>query len=192
MTDLDQLTAEDPVVRQLARIMRDGQPSTLEEAVAELSQLVDPVRVQAAAARIRELNDLIQQAQTPTNVVAGNIESWYPGPREEDRNWSALVEILQSEGWDGEMLHDLDESSTKVVANLPNPRAKASTTAAVSSWAMSRAARRRTSPRSSRRPPTPATGSSSCSRAFTTLSASRLRTVSTSSFGSLIRNCGIA
>lgn len=121
MTDLDQLTAEDPVVRQLARIMRDGQPSTLEEAVAELSQLVDPERVQAAAARIRELNDLIQQAQTPTNVVAGNIESWYPGPREEDRNWSALVDILRSEGWDDEMLHDLNQSSTKVVANLPNP-----------------------------------------------------------------------
>lgn len=121
MTDLDQLTAEDPVVRQLARIMRDGQPSTLEEAVAELSQLVDPARVQAAAARIRELNDLIQQAQTPTNVVAGNIESWYPGPREEDRNWSALVDILQSEGWNDEMLHDLNQSSTKVVANLPNP-----------------------------------------------------------------------
>ncbi|MDX1883236.1 Z1 domain-containing protein [Mycolicibacterium sp. 120270] len=121
MTDLDQLTAEDPVVRQLARIMRDGQPSTLEEAVAELSQLVDPVRVEAAAARIRELNELIQQAQTPTSVVAGNIESWYPGPREEDRNWSALVDILRGEGWSDDMLHDLNQSSTKVVANLPNP-----------------------------------------------------------------------
>ncbi|ORB66674.1 Z1 domain-containing protein [Mycolicibacterium tusciae] len=121
MTDLDQLTAEDPVVRQLARIMRDGQPSTLDEAVAELSQLVDPARVQAAAARIRELNEMIQQAQTPTNVVAGNIESWYPGPREEDRNWSALVDILRTEGWNDEMLHDLNQSSTKVVANLPNP-----------------------------------------------------------------------
>ncbi|MGE2689082.1 Z1 domain-containing protein [Mycolicibacterium pulveris] len=121
MTDLDQLTAEDPVVRQLARIMRDGQPSTLDEAVAELSQLVDPTRVQAAADRIRELNELIQKAQTPTNVVAGNIESWYPGPREEDRNWSALVDMLRGEGWSDEMLHDLNQSSTKVVANLPNP-----------------------------------------------------------------------
>ncbi|KUI48137.1 hypothetical protein AU198_19090 [Mycobacterium sp. GA-1199] len=121
MTDLDQLTAEDPVVRQLARIMRDGQPSTLDEAVTELSQLVDPARVQVAAGRIRELNEQIQQAQTPTSVVAGNIESWYPGPREEDRNWSALVEILRSEGWSDDMIHDLNQSSTKVVANLPNP-----------------------------------------------------------------------
>jgi hypothetical protein len=121
LTDLDTLAAENPVIRQLARIMRDGSPSTLEEAVAELSQLVDPVRVEEAADRIRELNELVQNAQVPTSVVAGNIESWYPGPRDEDRNWSALVDILRCEGWDDDMLGDLDQSSTKVVANLPNP-----------------------------------------------------------------------
>lgn len=121
MTDLDTLAAENPVVRQLARIMRDGKPSTLEEAVAELSQLVDPSRVQEAADRIRALNELVQNAQVPTSVVAGNIESWYPGPREEDRNWSALVDILRGEGWNDDVLRDLNQSSTKVVANLPNP-----------------------------------------------------------------------
>lgn len=121
MTDLDTLTAEDPVVRQLARIMRDGKPSTLDEAVAELSQIVDLARVEQAADRIRELNVLVQQAQVPTSVVAGNIESWYPGPRAEDQNWSALVEILRDEGWDDEALRHVDQSSTKVVANLPNP-----------------------------------------------------------------------
>jgi hypothetical protein len=121
LTDLDTLAAENPVVRQLARIMRDGKPSTLEEAVAELSQLVDPSRVEEAAERIRELNELVQNAQVPTSVVAGNIESWYPGPREEDRNWAALVDILRGEGWNDDMLDDLNQSSTKVVANLPNP-----------------------------------------------------------------------
>ncbi|PQM45149.1 hypothetical protein C1Y40_04690 [Mycobacterium talmoniae] len=115
------LTAEDPVVRQLARIMRDGKPLSLDEAVAELSELVDRARVEEAADRIRELNERVQQAQTPTSVVAGNIESWYPGPRSEDRNWSALVDILRNDGWNDEAIHDLDQSSTKVVANLPNP-----------------------------------------------------------------------
>ena len=54
-------------------------------------------------------------------MVAGNIESWYTGPRQEDRNWPALVEILVEAGWDDEAVRDLDESSTKVVAQLPNP-----------------------------------------------------------------------
>ncbi len=122
MTDLNTLTAEDPVVRNLARIMRDGKPATLEEAVAELCEIgIPPARVEAAADRIRELTEQVLTAQTPIAVVAGNIESWYPGPRDEDRNWSGLVEILRDEGWNDDMLRDLDNSSTKVVANLPNP-----------------------------------------------------------------------
>ncbi|BBY28107.1 Z1 domain-containing protein [Mycolicibacterium sediminis] len=122
MTDLNSLAAEDPYIRNLARIMRDGKGATLEDAVAEVCEIVtDPARVHAAADRIRQLNEQIQAAQTPTSVVAGNIESWYSGPRHEDRNWSALVELLTADGWDHDALRDLDESSTKVVANLPNP-----------------------------------------------------------------------
>ncbi|TPG34180.1 Z1 domain-containing protein [Mycolicibacterium hodleri] len=121
VSDLDSLAAEDPVVRQLARIIRDSTSLTLDDAVGELSQIVEISRVQKAAERIRELNELIKNAQVPTSVVAGNIETWYPGPRAEDRNWSALVEILRADGWDDDMLKDLNDSSTKVVANLPNP-----------------------------------------------------------------------
>ncbi|MEZ0350688.1 Z1 domain-containing protein [Mycobacterium sp. pR1184] len=120
-TDLDTLAAEDPFVKMLARILRDSPSLTLDDAVAELSQIGDVARINEAARRIRELSVLIKNAQVPTSVVAGNIETWYPGPREEDRNWSALVEILRTEGWDDEMLNDLNNSSTKVVANLPNP-----------------------------------------------------------------------
>lgn len=118
---LDALAAEDAHVRALARIIRDTPSLTLEEAVAELSETGDAQKAEAAAQRIRELNERIRNAQIPTSVVAGNIESWYPGPRAADKNWAALVEILTDEGWTNDMIADLDNSSTKVVANLPNP-----------------------------------------------------------------------
>jgi hypothetical protein len=123
-TDLDQLCAEDALIRQLVRTMRDGRGMDLQAAVTELGEIVDPPRVQIAAERIRELMEDIQSARTPRAVVAGNIESWYAGPRAEDRDWPALVEILREDGWSGDALRVLDESSTKVVAQLPNPHGK--------------------------------------------------------------------
>ena len=119
--DLDQLSAEDPLIRNLARIMRDGGGASLEDAVKEACEYADPDRVEEAAERIRALARDIQAAQKPRAVVAGNIESWYTGPRQEDRNWPALVEMLVESGWDEEAVRDLDESSTRVVAQLPNP-----------------------------------------------------------------------
>lgn len=119
--DLDTLSAEDPLIRNLARIMRDGRGASLEEAVAEACEYADPDRVEAAATRIRELAREIQSAQKPRAVVAGNIESWYTGPRQEDRNYPALVSLLTEDGWDEAALKDLDDSSTRVVAQLPNP-----------------------------------------------------------------------
>ncbi len=122
MKDLNSLAAEDPIIRNLARVMRDGKGASLEAAVAEVCELGIPkALVEAAADKIRELHAQIQAAQTPTAVVAGNIESWYPGPRDADPNWSALLSILHDDGWNEEAIRDLDQSSTKVVANLPNP-----------------------------------------------------------------------
>jgi Z1 domain len=118
---LDDLAAEDPVIRAIARTMRDGRGMSLDHAVAEISEISDPTRVAGAAERIRALAAEIQSAQAPRAVVAGNIESWYPGPREEDPNWTSLVETLSSEGWSDDEFDDLDKASTKVVANLPNP-----------------------------------------------------------------------
>ncbi len=119
---LDDLAAEDPVIRALARTMRDGRGMSLVDAVEEISEIVeDPMRVREAADRIRILASEIQSAQVPRAVVAGNIESWYPGPRAEDRNWTSLLEGLEREGWSAEEFEDLDDASTKVVANLPNP-----------------------------------------------------------------------
>ncbi|MEV0802469.1 Z1 domain-containing protein [Kribbella sp. NPDC050281] len=120
-SDLDALSAEDPVIRNLARAMRDGRGVSLEQAVTEAREYIDHARVDAAAARIRVLAEQIQTAQDPRAVVAGNIESWYAGPRAEDRNWTSLVEILESEGWGEKAIEDLNDASTKVVAQLPNP-----------------------------------------------------------------------
>jgi hypothetical protein len=121
-SDLDQLASEDPLIRQLLRTMRDGKGMDLARAVAELSEIVsDSQKVHLAADRIRALAADVQSAKSPRAVVAGNIESWYAGPRSEDRNWSSLLEILRADGWSTEGLRDLDDSSTKVVAQLPNP-----------------------------------------------------------------------
>lgn len=119
--ELDVLCHEDAVVRQLLRNMRDGAGMDLRAAVKELSELVPVERAEAAADRIRVLTDEIQMATKPRAVVAGNIESWYAGPRAADPNWSSFLEILRADGWDRDAIDDLDESSTKVVAHLPNP-----------------------------------------------------------------------
>src|SRR4051794_9210318 len=105
---LDDLSRDDPVVRQLARSLRDGRGMSLAEAVKELSEIADPARVQAAAEQIQDLADSIQTAQLPRAVVGPGIESWYAGPRNEDRNWPTLVEILQGEGWAKDSIDDLD------------------------------------------------------------------------------------
>jgi hypothetical protein len=119
--ELDLLSKEDPVIRHLLRIMRDGAGMDLAPAAEELSELVSADEVERAAARIRELMRENQMATHPRAVVAGNIESWYAGPRAEDPNWPSLVRVLRAEGWTDGPLEDLDRSSTKVVAQLPNP-----------------------------------------------------------------------
>ena len=118
---LNDLVVEDPLIRALARAMRDGPGMSLADAVKDVSEIADPPRVQAAAAKIAEVAAAIQTAQTPRAVVAGNIESWYAGPRTEDKNWPALVSLLEREGWRRDDIDDLDDASTKVVAHLPNP-----------------------------------------------------------------------
>lgn len=126
---LDELSADDPTVRHLVRIMRDGKGMSIDAAAKEMIEDLElPAdRVNAAVEKIHALAKDIQTAQEPRGVVAGNIESWYLGPRSDDRNWPALVEILRTEGgWTDEALDDLDRSSTQVVAQLPNPHGEGS------------------------------------------------------------------
>ena len=119
---LDELAGESPVVRFLTRYMRDGAGMSLHAAIRQAEELsLDPADLSTAVQRIEKLNKEIQTAQVPRSVVAGNIESWYSGPRSEDRNWSALVDLLRDDRWNDDSIDSLDEASTKVVANLPNP-----------------------------------------------------------------------
>lgn len=120
---LDELCAGDPLIRNLLRIMRDGRGTSLDVAVKELKDLpgVPPESVDAAAARVRELMRDVKAARTPRAVVAGGIESWYPGPRAEDRNWASLMTILRESGWNEDAISQVDQASTKVVAQLPDP-----------------------------------------------------------------------
>ena len=119
---LDELAGESPVIRFLARYMRDGKGMSLHAAIREAEALgLDPRDLTAAVRRIEDLNESIQTAQVPRSVVAGNIESWYPGPRAEDRCWPELVRLLAEDRWNEESLQALDDASTKVLANLPNP-----------------------------------------------------------------------
>lgn len=120
---LDELSANNKIVKFLVRAMRDGTGMSVEAAAQELIEELElPAdQVNAAVEKVRELARDIQTAQEPRGVVEGNIESWYLGPRSEDRNWPTLVQILREEGWTEDALDDLDRSSTKVVAQLPNP-----------------------------------------------------------------------
>lgn len=120
---IDELSASDPFVKHLVRAMNSGPGQSLEDAARELiDELGLPEeRVQAAVNRIRDFTADVQTAQEPRAVVAGNIESWYVGPTADAKNWPALVGILREERWTDDALRDLDESSTKVVAQLPNP-----------------------------------------------------------------------
>lgn len=124
--NLDELAAENVVIKLLLRAMRDGSGMSLESATSEMLTFPGavPEAVRAAEQLIRARQEQIQAAQTPRAVVAGNIESWYSGPRAEDPNWSALLETLRRSGWTDAALTDLDDASTKIVAHLPNPHDK--------------------------------------------------------------------
>lgn len=120
---IDELSANDPIVKHLVRAMNSGPWQALDDAATELIDELglSEERVHAAVAKIRAFAVDVQTAQEPRAVVAGNIESWYVGPTADARNWPTLVGILREERWDDGALRDLDESSTKVVAQLPNP-----------------------------------------------------------------------
>ena len=117
----DDLVVEDPMIRTLARAMRDGPGMSLPQAVKDVSEIADPEKVRAAAARIAQLAAEIQTAQTPRAVVAGNIESWYAGPRDGGPELVGSGQHPATGRMAEEDITDLDDASTKVVAHLPNP-----------------------------------------------------------------------
>lgn len=110
-------------VRQLQLNMRGSHPGrTLEDAIEDLVDLgIDRPLLDEAAELIRRKAEDIQRAQVPRAVIAGTIESWYFGPQRSDANWPRLVSLLSGDGWSDDQLKALDDASTKIVAQLPNP-----------------------------------------------------------------------
>ncbi|MGV2920491.1 Z1 domain-containing protein, partial [Streptomyces alfalfae] len=97
--------------------------STPAAAVKQLEILgVDQERIQS----IREFHEQqllsIKEMEEPRVAVYGNRETWYTGPRENDRAWPAIRRELEKSGWSRESIKDLDASSTRVVSLLNHPK----------------------------------------------------------------------
>ena len=110
----------------LVRAMRDGSGMSVEAAARELvDDLGLPAdQVDAAVRKVRALTDRSRPRRRRA-VVAGNIESWYLGSREDDKNWPALVEILRSDGWDAtrySMISTLGGQGGGAVCRIPRQR----------------------------------------------------------------------
>ncbi|GGV31648.1 endonuclease [Streptomyces longisporoflavus] len=97
--------------------------STPAEAVKKLEILgVGVERIQG----IREFHEqkllAIKEMEEPRVAVNGNRETWYTGPRENDRAWPAIQRELERSGWAPDALADLDAASTRVVSLLNHPK----------------------------------------------------------------------
>lgn len=124
--DIDELIAEDPFVRAIIDTHRSGTGCELSIAVDRVKELAlgseeQLARIDEAAEKIRELARRTKQLTHPRGLTVGGRPSWYPGPRENDRNWPRLRKLIEEENWDATSLRDLDDSSTKIVAHLADP-----------------------------------------------------------------------
>lgn len=109
-------------VRTLHRIMRDGPGTNLEEAEQEALLLVgDDELITEAVRRVRAEIER-QNTEPKVPVIRGSdFTPWYPGPvLEVDRCWRALNGELQQR-LSEDALRQVDETSSKIVANLSNP-----------------------------------------------------------------------
>ncbi len=129
-SELDHMVAEDPFVQQIVTTWRSGAGCSLDAAVRRVKEFVadiaagDPdqlARVDEAAEKIRELSRRTSQLTDPRGLIVAGRPSWYPGPREDDRHWPRLRELLEQDGWDGQAMAALDGASTKVLAHLADP-----------------------------------------------------------------------
>jgi hypothetical protein len=124
--NLDELIASDPFVRTIIDTTRSGTGCELNVAVDRVKELFGDneeqrTRVDAAAEKIRELARLTKRLTHPRGLTVAGRSSWYPGPRDNDRNWPRLRKLIEAEKWDEESVRDLDDASTKVVAHLADP-----------------------------------------------------------------------
>lgn len=124
--NIDDLIAGDPFVRAIIDSHRSGTGCELNVAVDRVKELAlgnedQLIRIDEAAEKIRELARHTKELTHPRGLTVSGRPSWYPGPRENDRNWPRLRELIEEEDWDAASVRDLDDASTKVVAHLADP-----------------------------------------------------------------------
>ena len=108
-------------VRLLNRIMRARPGVTLENAVDEAVRTAAPTKVAEAAEIVQAQMEWVSNDPKIPIIRGGTFNAWYPGPDPAvDRCWPSLSAELAAR-IDPEALKDVDESSSKVVANLENP-----------------------------------------------------------------------
>lgn len=123
---IDDLIAADPFVRAIIDSHRSGTGCELNVAVDRVKELAlgneqQLARIDEAAEKIRELARETKELTHPRGLTVSGHPSWYPGPRENDRNWPRLKKLIEKERWDAASIQDLDDASTKVVAHLADP-----------------------------------------------------------------------
>jgi hypothetical protein len=94
-----------------------------EVAAAGMSFIDETIRKEAVR-RIEEISRSVLIAPEPgLDVLRGENPPtpWYLGPIDNDIFWPSLKDRLEQDGWNSDVLSQLDSSSTKVVANLANP-----------------------------------------------------------------------
>jgi hypothetical protein len=100
--------------------------NTPSEAVKKLEILrVGPDVIEKIIERHEQLTIKIKELEEPHSVVLGNRDTWYTGPRPEDKCWPAMVDLLLRDGWPQDpAIDDLNDSSTRIVSLLSHPKEK--------------------------------------------------------------------
>ncbi|WP_040797532.1 Z1 domain-containing protein [Nocardia higoensis] len=95
------------------------------EAAKKLSRMVDDDLMAAILERYERDMDRIREMREPQTVVFDNYETWYAGPRPDDKLWPSLVRRLEKQwGEDSPAITAVDDSSTRIVSLLQHPKEK--------------------------------------------------------------------
>jgi hypothetical protein len=98
---------------------------TPEQAVKKLEILgLEDDVIQKIIERHEQRTIQIKELEEPHSVVLGNRDTWYTGPRPQDKCWPAMVAQLES-GWSPENIDGLDTASTRIVSLLSHPKERA-------------------------------------------------------------------
>lgn len=115
---------------QMYEVFRDLLESgTPQDAVKKLQilRLEDDI-IQKIIERHERQTIRIKELEEPHSVVLGNRDTWYTGPRPQDRCWPAIDVLLKKADWAQDAITDLDVASTRIVSLLSHPKEKSFST----------------------------------------------------------------